>query len=178
MNHLFVGFRLQIAPFINHTFFASFARGILNSFLIRSCGRIRAGPDYYSLPLRPEEKWVRTWAATCPASSLRRSVWLQALVDQGDTFLRSSLNLKFFSLLCRNFRMFQGRSLWPSIRGTSWSRRVANSKRSSKEALELIFKAIGTPTPAAAASSSTVTIIHQCRVVSSIPENKTTIRVR
>lgn len=51
---------------------------------------------------------------------------------------------------------------------------MANSKRSSKEALELIFKAIGTPTPAAAASSNTVTIIHQWRVESSIPANKAT----
>lgn len=113
---------------------------------------------------------IPTCAATWPCSNLRRSVWLQTLVDQGVTFLKSSLKLKSFKRLCKNFRMFHGRSLCPSMRGTSWRSREANSSRSSKDAAELIFIAIGTPTPAAATSSRTVTIIHQWRLDRSISE--------
>lgn len=49
---------------------------------------------------------------------------------------------------------------------------VANSRRSSNEALEVIFKAMGTPTPAAAARKRTVAIIHQWRDVNSSPPGR------
>jgi hypothetical protein len=56
-------------------------------------------------------KAVLTCAATSPACSLGKSVCDQGLLAQGTILRRSSPKRKSRSRLCRNFRMFHGRSL-------------------------------------------------------------------
>lgn len=71
-----------------------------------------------------------TWPPTIPWRNLSKSVWLQALLLQGAICRRSSSKLKSASWLCTKFRMFQGRSLWPSMSGTSASTWRTVSRRS------------------------------------------------
>lgn len=74
---------------------------------------------------------IITWPPTMPCRSLTRSVWLQALLLQGATWRKSLSKSNSASWLCRKLRMFHGKSLWPSIKGTSerTCRTVSNRSR-------------------------------------------------
>lgn len=65
------------------------------------------------------QREIITWPPTMPWRSLTKSVWLQALLLQGATCRRSFSKSKSASWLWTKFLMFQGRSLCPSIKGTS-----------------------------------------------------------
>lgn len=110
--------------------------------------------DKFQVPV--ERVSILTWAVTRPRFSLCKSVWLHDEFAHGAIVLRSSSNLSIvfnFPLiiacqawnicinqhthlnsliwLCMNFRMFHGRSLCPSIKGTCSRNDIAASSRSS-----------------------------------------------
>lgn len=84
-----------------------------------------------------------TCPPTIPCLSLRRSVWLQALLLHGDTCRRSLSKSKLASWLCRKFLIFQGRSLWPSINGTSDNTCRTVSRRSLVDVRDAISPSAG-----------------------------------
>lgn len=71
--------------------------------------------------------------------------------------------LKSLILLCRNFLMFQGRSLWPSMSGVSCNKRSARRRRSCKGAPGGARSARGPATHAVPATSTKIATQHQRR---------------
>lgn len=81
-------------------------------------------------------------------------------------------HLKSFSLLCKNFLMFHGRSLCPSIKGVSCNNLAASSNLSAKGAPALTLKAKGPATPAAPANRTRAITKDHWRLLTFNPEIK------
>ncbi|CAH0703108.1 unnamed protein product [Spodoptera exigua] len=69
-------------------------------------------------------------APTIPVFSLGRSVCEYLEMDHGSTTVRSVFSSNSLIWFRKNFLMFHGKSLWPSVRGTSSSICFAISSRS------------------------------------------------
>jgi hypothetical protein len=103
-------------PAIQQYYLPLWYRMVITYATLNYCLESEVATDTYSNHTGTERddfshEVVLTCAATSPAWSLGKSVCDQRLLDQGTILRRSSPKRKSRSRLCRNFRMFHGRSL-------------------------------------------------------------------
>lgn len=91
-------------------------------------------------------------------------VYVCILSNKIGTYLNSLI------LLCKNFLIFHGRSLWPSISGVSCRRRSASRSRSWRGAPGGARSASGPATHAVPATNTSIATQHQRRCHTDTPE--------